>query len=210
MKDTKKGLPCFWSFNRLRDVSLIKTEDIIWRGPFSWPGYEQVNKIKVVPDIAGVYLFTFEYKGGFILRLVGVTNSMKRRFQEHTREYVKGRYTVLDVDSAKNGIRKELWHGWQYARDHQKQFFSYKNRIMELVEKELRAYRIFITQVDNRRKRERIEAALLIDIYSSTERWADLFDGGMSFRRRYNYEMPIRVRSICRCKLYGLPETVEI
>lgn len=32
----KKTLPQFWSFNRLQDASLMKTEDIIWQGPFSW------------------------------------------------------------------------------------------------------------------------------------------------------------------------------
>jgi hypothetical protein len=206
----KKRLPRFWSFNRLRDSSLIKTEDIIWQGPFSWIGYERVNKLKPIPDVAGVYLYTFEYKDGYILRSVGVTNSMRRRFREHTREYNKGNYTVLDVESAKIGVRKELWHGWQYAREHQQQFLEHKDDILEFVKNELTAYRLFITQIADRRKRERIEAAILINTYRSKEPWADLFDGGMSFRGRYNDEIPIKVKNICSYKLYGLPETIEI
>lgn len=206
----KKTLPQFWSFNRLTDDSMIKAEDIIWQGPFSWIGYEQVNKLKPIPDIAGVYLFTFEYKDGYILRSVGVTSSMKRRFREHTREYNKGNYTVLDVESAKIGVRKELWHGWQYAKEHQKQFLEYKDVILEFVEKELIAYRLFITEIADRRKRERIEAAILINTYSSKELLANLFDGGMSLRGRYNYELPIEIKNVCSHKLYRLPETIEI
>jgi hypothetical protein len=107
----KNVLPHFWSFNRIRDTSEIKTEILVWQGPFSWIGYEQINKLNPIPDIAGVYLFTFEYLDGHIFRSVGVTNSMKRRLTQHTREYKKGNYTLLDVESASNGVRKELWHG---------------------------------------------------------------------------------------------------
>ena len=97
----KKALPQFWSFNRTRDASMIKTENLIWQGPFSWIGYEKISELEPVPDVAGVYLFTFEYSDGYILRSVGVTNSMKRRFVQHTREYKKGNYTLLDVEAAK-------------------------------------------------------------------------------------------------------------
>jgi len=210
VKNVKETLPHFWSFNRLTDTYLIKTEDIIWQGPFSWIGYEQVNRLKPIPDIAGIYLFTFEYKDGYILRSVGVTSSMKRRFREHTREYSKGNYTVLDIESAKNGVRKELWHGWEYMKEHQKQFSENKDVILEFVEKELIAYRLFVTEIADRRKRERIEATILINTYSSKEPWADLLDGGMSLRGRYNYEIPIEIKNVCTHKLYGLPETIEI
>ncbi len=206
----KEKLPQFWCFNRIRDASLIKTKALIWQGPFSWIGYEQGNNLEPIPDIAGVYLITFEYIGGYILRSVGVTNSMKRRLSEHTREYFRGNYTLLDVESAKVGVRKELWHGWQYIKEHQNQFIENKNVVLELADKELIAYRLFITEVADRRIRERIEAAILINTYSSKESWADLIDGGMVLRGRYNYEIPIEIKNVCPYKLYGLPETIEI
>ncbi len=206
----KKRLPHFWSFNRLRDAALIKKEDILWQGPFSWIGYEEANQLEPIPDVAGVYLWTFEFKNGYIIRSVGVTSSMRRRFREHTREYNRGNYTVLDVESAKRGVRKELWHGWQYAKEHRQQFMEHKDEILEFVKKELLAYRLFITPIADRRKRERMEAAILINTYSSKEAWADLVDGGMAFRGRFNDEMPIKVKNVCSHKLYGLPETVEI
>ena len=65
----EKGLPSFWSFNRVKDVSLIEKENIVWQGPFSWNGYEQNNVLKPVPNIAGVYLLTFQLKlGTYIMK----------------------------------------------------------------------------------------------------------------------------------------------
>ena len=117
---------------------------------------------------------------------------------------------MLDVESAKNGVRKELWHGWQYAKEHQNIYLENKDMILELANKELIAYRLFISKVTDRRKRERIEAAILISNYSSKESWADLMDGGMSFRSRYSYEIPIQAKNICSHKLYGLPVSMEV
>ena len=206
----KNALPQFWSFNRIRDASIIKTEDLIWQGPFSCIGYDQINESKPIPDIAGVYLCTFEYLDGYILRSVGVTNSIKRRLTQHTREYKKGNYTLLDVESAKNGVRKELWHGWQYAKEHQNILLENKDVILELAEKELIAYRLFISEVADQRKRERMEAAIVMNAYTLKKPWADLIDGGMALRGRCNYEMPIEIKNICKHRLHGLPETIEI
>ena len=206
----KKSLPDFWSFNRSRDDSLIKKEEILWQGPFSWIGFEQINKLKPIPDISGVYLFTFEYKGGYIVRLVGVTNSMKRRFSQHAREYKKGNYTVLDVECAKRGLRKEIWHGCGYAKAHQAEFLEHRDIILKSVKKELESYRLFVTEVAEKRKRERIEFAIMQSIYTSKEPWADLVDGGMALRGRSNYEIPTEVRNVCSSKIYGLPEVLEV
>lgn len=206
----REELPDFWSFNKPRDESLVKTEDLHWYGPFSWKDFEKTNKLEPLPDIAGVYLLTFEYKDGYILRSVGVTNSMKRRFAQHTREYLAGNYTILDVDYAKVGIRKEIWHGWGYAKEHRDEFLRYKNYIMSFIKKELESYRIFITEVEDKRKRERIEFAIVQNIYSSKEPWANLIDGGMTLRGRFNNEIPIEIRNICSYKVYGLSEKLEI
>lgn len=206
----EESLPTFWSFNRFRDVSLIKTEDIVWQGPFSWPGFDPINSLIPVPDIAGVYLLTFEYKDGYILRGAGHTNSMKRRFSQHKRECMAGRYTVLDVKSANRGERKEIWHGWGYAKTHQDEFLRHKDYILQSVEKELASYNLFITEVADRPKRERIEFAVMQSAYLSKEAWSDLVDGQMALRGRGNYEIPIEARNICHCKIYGIPEMFEI
>ncbi len=206
----KESLPEFWSFNRFRDASLIETEDILWEGPFSWPGFEQINNLIPISDIAGVYLFTFEYKDGYILRSAGHTNSMKRRFSQHKREYMSGKYTVLDVKSANNGERNEIWHGWNYAKEHKDEFLHRKDYILKSVENELASYRLFIAEIADKRKQQRIEFAIMQNAYMSKEPWGDLVDGGAALRGRFSYEMPIEIRNICSCKIYGIPQIFEI
>jgi hypothetical protein len=188
----------------------MTTEEILWQGPFSWPGFEHINTLETLPDIAGVYLWTFEYKDGYILRSAGVTNSMKRRFSQHKRQYLSGNYTVLDVTLAKNGERKEIWHGWGYAKEHHDEFVRHKEAIVKSVEHELASYRVFITKIPDKRKQERIEFAIMHHAYFSKEPWGDLVDGGMALRGRANDEIPIEVRNTCSHKIYGISEIFEI
>ncbi|MBD3339234.1 MAG: hypothetical protein GF353_08995 [Candidatus Lokiarchaeota archaeon] len=206
----EKSHPIFWSFNRFRDASLIKTEYIFWEGPFSWPGFQKIAKFDTIPDIAGVYLLTFEYKDGYILRSAGVTNSMIRRFSQHKREYMSGRYTVLNINSAMKGERKEIWHGWGYAKKHQDEFLLHKDYIIKSVKDQLAAYKIFVAKIPEKRKQERIEFAIIQNAYISKEPWGDLVDGGMALRGRANSEIPIEAKNICLHKIYGVPEILEI
>jgi hypothetical protein len=62
----------------------------------------------------------------------------------------------------------------------------------------------------DKRKQERIEFAIIQNIYLSKAPWADLVDGGMALRGRENYEIPIKVRSVCACKIYGISDLFEI
>ena len=56
-----------WSFSRIRDASKIEYKDIYWEGPFSWTGYDTHNDLMVIPDIEGIYLWTFCYKDGYLV-----------------------------------------------------------------------------------------------------------------------------------------------
>ena len=89
-----------WSFDRLRDANKIETEKINWKGPLAWPGFESKNNLESIPNISGVYLFTFDFKEEFLLYGAGITKSTRQRISTHSREYRKGNYTVLDIDSA--------------------------------------------------------------------------------------------------------------
>jgi hypothetical protein len=115
-----------WSFNRLRDSDKIETEIIIWRGPYSWPGFENENGLHSLPNIEGVYLFTFKYKDGFLIYGVGKTNSTRRRIAEHTRDYFDGNKNVLDY-SAEHEVRDEIWHGWKVAAANREDFENNRN-----------------------------------------------------------------------------------
>ena len=94
------------------------TIEATWDGPYSWPTYETENKLPPIPKIPGVYLQTFEYQGGYLIYAAGLTRRpAPRRFREHTHKYMNGEYTVLDIAAVQQGIRKEIWHGWGYAKE---------------------------------------------------------------------------------------------
>jgi len=44
------------------DTLKIENRKIEWLGPFSWTGYENQNNFDKIPDIEGIYLWTFKYK----------------------------------------------------------------------------------------------------------------------------------------------------
>ena len=199
-----------WSFDRLRDKEKIIQIDLLWQGPFAWPGFEQINTIKPLPDIAGVYALTFEYSDGYLLYSAGITKSTKRRICAHTREYRNGKYTVLDPVCAGKGERSEVWHGWQYARQHHDEFVNRKTEIQAAAERQLQAYRIFVAEVPDTRIRERIEAGIMENLYSSKEYWSELACRGMFLKGRYNCEMPIVVHNISSGKIYGLHVPLEV
>jgi hypothetical protein len=199
-----------WSFNRLKDASKIKVEEIQWQGPFSWPGYENQNNLCPIPDLEGLYLLTYTYHDGYLIYAAGITKSTKKRIQCHNREYRKGNYTVLDVHAAEKGERQEIWHGWSYARTHQEEFNERKEEILTALDKQLRSLRLFVSRVTDKRMRERFEAAIMHNIYYCKEPWSELADRGMLLKERNNDEMPVEIKNISNFKIYGLPETLEI
>lgn len=53
---------------------------------------------------------------------------------------------------------------------------------MKAIERQLKTFRIFITEIQDIRKRERLEAALIFNMYVIKEPYADLIDRGMSLK----------------------------
>ena len=184
--------------------------EINWHGPFSWIGYENQNNLDKIPDIEGVYLWTFKYNDGYLIYCAGITNSTKKRFRSHTLEYKSGNYTVFVVEEAENGKRKEIWHGWSYARAHREEFNERKEEILNAVESQLKSFRVFVAKVPDKRIRARFESAIMKNIYSSKETWSELADKGMHLAKKKNDETTIKIKNTTNYKIYGLPENLEI
>lgn len=199
-----------WCFNRTRDEGSISSESLNWLGPLAWPKYEDICRLPAVPNIEGVYLFTFEFSDGFVLYSVGISKSIISRLKQHSSSYKRGSYNVLNVDHAMKGKREEVWHGWSYARENQKEFKENKAKILKAVDDQLKSFRVFVAEVKDARKRERIEAALMYQIYQSKEPWSELADRGMFLKGRYNSEMPISLENLSTEVIYGLPRSIEI
>ena len=109
---------------------------ITWNGPYAWPTFEGQTGLQSIPKLSGLYLQTFEYKSGYIIYAAGLTRRpVPSRFKEHTQKYMNGEYNVLDINAAQQGIRKEIWHGWGYAKKHRDEFDERKLEILDAVQK---------------------------------------------------------------------------
>ena len=193
-------------------TNTIQMLDVVWGGPYSWPGFEEANLLAGIPKIPGVYIMTFEYKNGYLIYGVGITGRpVPERFREHSRKYRKGEYTVLNAASALRGVRQEVWHGWGYARQHREEFEDNKAIILKAVELQLGKFRIFTADVKGiTRARERIEAAIMNNLYTQLPPLGDFPDKGMQLSPRWDSEELVVSRNQCTEKLYGLPLLLEI
>jgi hypothetical protein len=190
----------------------IRAVKVLWQGPFGWPGFENDNKLPSIPKESGVYLQTFEYKDGYIIYLAGLTRrSTLDRFKEHTRSYMLGKYNVLNVAEIKSGVRKEVWHGWSYARAHQDEFERREKEIIEAIKMQLRAFRIFTAEIEcESRLLERLESGIMRYLYQQASPFCDIPDKGMMLSRRHNQEPEIKIENVSLVVLHCLPQYLEI
>jgi hypothetical protein len=204
--------------------------EVRWEGPFSWPEYERENGLCPLPEEAGVYLWTFDYRGGYLIYIAGLTrDSAPIRFKKHTSFYMKGEYNVLDVAAARRGIRKRIWHGWPLQRARrrggpdlralQKEFEERKELILDAVRKQLAGFRVFIADAGDKkalflspepRVLERLEAAIMRHLYRQPPPFCDIPDRGMKLARRRDSENPIIIENECAAPLHRLPPRLEI
>lgn len=195
-----------------RETEII---EITWDGPHSWPGYESENGLNPIPQIPGVYLQTFAYRQGYLIYAAGITQRpVPMRFLEHTRNYLDGKYNVLDIAAAEQGFRKEIWHGWFYEREHRDEFEERKSIIVEAVHRQLAGFRIFVAdlgeQGKNKRVLERLEAGVMLTLYEQPSPICDIPDRGMYLAPRWESESPIHIKNNSCFVLLGLPHSLEI
>jgi hypothetical protein len=124
---------------------------------------------------------------------------------------MNGEYNVLDVAAAQQGVRKEIWHGWGYARTHREEFEAQEVLILDAVRKQLAAFRIFVAATaQESRVLERLEAAVMMHHYQQQSPISDIPDRGMQLAPRWDSEQPLVVKNNSGVMLYGLPAFLEI
>jgi hypothetical protein len=165
-----------------------------------------------IPNIGGVYLQTFKYQGGYLIYSAGLTRrSIPKRFKEHTREYINGGYYVLDMLAMQQGMRKEIWRGWGYARKHRGEFEENKSIILDAVREQLTSFCIFIADVGKEpRLLERLEASIMNNLYQQPPPICDVPDKGMHLSSRWQSEGKIIVKNSCSTFIHGLPASLEM
>jgi hypothetical protein len=124
---------------------------------------------------------------------------------------LNGDYNVLDPSEAERGIRKEIWHGWSYAKAHRDLFEERKPEIQKAVKEQLARFRIFVAEVGTQRRLlERIEASIMNHLSQQPSPYCDIPDKGMMLAPRWNDEEPVLMSSRSSVKVYGIPELLEI
>jgi hypothetical protein len=188
-----------------------------WQGPFAWPGSASTllldwsNEPKIAKS-SGVYLWTVEHNGGYLIYTAGLTrSSFQKRFNEHNRNYYRGIYTIFDVPSMQEGKRNIIWPGFWFAKNvPQTLVAEYENRKEELKQATatlLSNYRVFVAEMPkSERLMERVEAAIMFNLYRMSGSGSDIPARGMRLTPKYNYELPIQVYSKVNGIFHGLPE----
>jgi hypothetical protein len=70
------------------DLGQLEIMEIGWKGPYSFPGFEEINGLPPLVGGHGVYLKTFRYGDGCILWEVGKTDQPFRDRQgQHRTNY---------------------------------------------------------------------------------------------------------------------------
>lgn len=186
--------------------------DIEWTGPYAWPKFETESNLPAIPKHPGVYLQTSAYENGYIIYAAGITRRpIPQRFREHTKKYLSGDYTILDMDAMKHGVRKEIWHGWGIGRQRRDEYERRKSELLEAARKQLSEFRIFVADVSTEpRILERIEGAIMYTLYENTHPFCDIPDRGMQLSPRWKRESPITAFMRCPVELYGIPKQLEI
>jgi hypothetical protein len=183
-----------------------------WQGPFGWPNFE--SALPPAPSLPGTYLQTFEYQDGYLIYAAGITRrTVRSRLHEHTKQYLSGVYTVLDVDAVQAGTRKEIWHGfWMKPRPTERvaEFHARHDEIITSARRQLASFRIFVAEMKEPRILERLEAAVMSHLYQQASPFCDIPDKGMFLAPRLSSEESIIVNNTCDHILHTLPLQLEI
>ena len=186
--------------------------EIYFTGPYSWPKFETQNDLPALPQHPGIYLWTVDYKDGYLIYGAGITRrTIPKRFYEHTLKFMSGDYNVLDIEAMQQGIRDLVWQGWGWNPEKREDFEKRKQEILDAVDKQLAGFRIFIADVGTEpRILERLEAAIMNRLYSQPPPLCDIPDKGMMLAPLRDSEKPIVVEIVCELTLHGLPNELEI
>ena len=188
------------------------TMETVFTGPYSWPKFETQTGLPPVPEHPGIYLWTVAYGVGYLIYGAGITRrTIPKRCYEHTLKFMSGDYNVLNIEAMRQGIRNLVWQGWGWNPEKREAFEKRKTEILDAVNNQLSGFRIFIADVGMEpRILERLEAAIMNNLYSQPPPFCDIPDKGMMLAPRWDSEEPITATITCEATLHGLPGQLKI
>jgi hypothetical protein len=188
-------------------ITISVTRNIKWLGPFGWPKYE--GDLPPLPDVPGVYLITLKYKNGYKIAWPGWTaRTMPERFRRHTRDHMRGLYSV-------RGVRNKIvwkgfwnWGGEEPSRKDKAEYRKGQPEINDAVRRWFKRSRIFVANIGNDdRYLRRLESAIIKYLHGQRKTRIEMQSSG---RWEEEGERPITVHSKCAVKIHGLPSRLII
>ena len=135
---------------------------IFWNGPHEFPMLRRPSQLD---KLIGVYMWTVLGLSGYVCSGCGITErSVRKRMLEHRRGYLRGAYTMLDINEMRKGIRKEIWHGMWAGFDspeRKAEFPDRKDELQAVAQQQMDSLQIFMVREQDKRIKERIEAAVV-------------------------------------------------
>ena len=185
-----------------------------WQGPFTYARSDSNSFLgSSAANKPGVYLWTFEYRDGYLIYIPGYTmTSFTSRLSAYRNLFRAGKYTILDGLSAQRGTRNEIWHGlnWDKRPGRKEEFLSNRVYYEGAADKMMGTMRIFLAPLPPEgRVPARAEAAIINILYSSVGPVHDLPDTNMQRSPRRPTETPFMGHSNAHVILHGLPEHFE-
>lgn len=192
------------------DESLI----LNWFGPHRWPKAGRQPRVDAL-EHGGVYLFSVEHNGGYLVYCAGHTQHFRKRFRQHDRLYWDGTYSIFDHAAFAAGKRVKVWQGFWMKKsrspERQEDFILRAPEIKAATERWLDGYRVFVAPADvERRVRLRLEAGLMAAFMKAGPPACDMPDKGMSLSSRWTREAPIHVRNVSSERILGLPPEMDV
>lgn len=193
---------------------MVQSLILNWSGPHRWPTDGRKSGVDVLEQ-GGVYLFSVEHHGGYLVYCAGHTEHFRRRFRQHDRLYWDGTYSIFDHDAFASGERVKVWPGFwmkkSRSRELQEDFIRRASEIKAATKCWLDGYRVFVAPIKvEKRVRQRVEAGLMAAFMKAEPPACDMPDHGMSLSLRWPSEAPIQVRNVSTERVFGLPSEMEV
>ncbi len=178
---------------------------LVWQGPFVFHDEENCIFNQESAKIPGVYLWTIDFGGGYLINYVGIaTNAVSARLQEHLVYFLGGNYTIYQLDEFILGKKKSI-----YSPDgHVNKFLNDYDKLSTKVDSQLRAYRLFYANVSGDREwLERIESGIISTLREAKSEASSFLDN-FRLSRIVPAEDKKTVNMVNTASLISLPETI--
>jgi hypothetical protein len=164
--------------------------------------------------MAGVYLWTIQYKGSYLIYYIGETaRSFGERIKEHTQGYLSGAYNLYDPGKFAKGNKREIWAGMYYDKDGSRMhdFLNHYFVLSDHAFSFLRLIQLIVAPInDEKRFLERLEGAISLKLKSVPGIVGEFQDEGVRYRPRRIDEEPIVVKMKFPVAILGMEQEIVV